>query len=135
MASPSYSTIRLTSILGFNCFLRFSRLLLKGFGLDCNWLKGIKSAVARSLPARTRPPRKNSLFFASFVEQFQEPMALPHLNNASASAFLILIFQQASNCPKLYFLGLNLVLRSTLNPCTQMRTNYIMCSSAIFCYS
>lgn len=43
-------TIRLTSILGFNCFLRFSRLLLKGFGLDCNWLKGIKSAVARPMP-------------------------------------------------------------------------------------
>lgn len=53
--------VRLTSILGFNCFLRFSRLLLKGFGLDCNWLKGIKSAVALSKPTRTHP-RKQLIF-------------------------------------------------------------------------
>lgn len=41
-------TIRLTSILGFNCFLRFSRLLLKGFRLNCNWLMGIKIAAIKS---------------------------------------------------------------------------------------
>lgn len=55
-------TTRLTPILGFNCFLRFSRLLLKGSGLDCNWLKGIKSAVARPLPRRPTHPPKTAYF-------------------------------------------------------------------------
>ena len=85
---PRDCTIRLTSILGFNCFLRFSRLLLKGFGLDCNWLKGIKSAVARPTPSSPsgdhRLTPENSLFFASFVEQFRRPIETASLNKEPA---------------------------------------------------